>query len=184
METRNPAAADVQKKTGARLRYVAPEDIEVLPWQFAGAHTDGAVDVLFENARVPSLFWHVHGDCFYLRDSALARLFLREWLEHRCGFKDQYSLWHATLTLAGRAGCLTYDDEIYRNFTYQEARRSRGDVTPRPRRRRDGTLVDVEAAPLRRPSPKRRRGRVDATRPLSRTGPWDVEPAAPPRRDL
>jgi hypothetical protein len=45
----------------------------------------------------------------------------QEWLERRCGFKDQYSLWHAVLGLAGAAGCLQYEGEIYSNFTYQEA---------------------------------------------------------------
>ena len=45
----------------------------------------------------------------------------QEWLERRCGFKDQYSLWHAVLGMAGAAGCMKYDGEIYRNFTYQEA---------------------------------------------------------------
>ena len=49
------------------------------------------------------------------------RLKTQEWLERRCGFKDQYSLWHAVLGMAGAAGCMKYDGEIYRNFTYQEA---------------------------------------------------------------
>ena len=49
------------------------------------------------------------------------KIITQEWLERRCGFKDQYSLWHAVLGMAGAAGCMKYDGEIYRNFTYQEA---------------------------------------------------------------
>ena len=102
--------------------YVRPDALfAAVPALFRKAHYDDAVDVLFENARDPGLFWHLHGDTFYLRDVALSRIFLKEWLERRCGFKDQYSLWHAVLGLAGAAGCMRYEGEIYRNFTYQEA---------------------------------------------------------------
>ena len=124
--------------------YAPPEAMGVVPPLYAGAHGDGLVDVLFENSRDPRKFWHVHGDTFYLRDSPLARLFLREWITWRCGFKDQYSLWHAILVrpndprpppplssptarpprpqrLAGRGGCLAYHDEIFEKMTYQEA---------------------------------------------------------------
>ncbi|KAH8049485.1 10-hydroxy-9-(phosphonooxy)octadecanoate phosphatase [Aureococcus anophagefferens] len=101
--------------------YAPPEAFGVVPPLFAAAHGDGRVDVLFENARDPRTFWHIHGDTFYLRDAPLSRLFLREWITWRCGFKDQYSLWHAVLSLAGRAGCLRYADEIFVNMTYQEA---------------------------------------------------------------
>ena len=102
--------------------YVRPDALfAAVPALFRKAHYDDAVDVLFENARDPGLFWHLHGDTFYLRDVALSRIFLKEWLERRCGFKDQYSLWHAVLGLAGAAGCMRYDGEIYKNFTYQEA---------------------------------------------------------------
>ena len=80
--------------------YAPPEAMGVVPPLYAAAHGDGLVDVLFENSRDPRKFWHVHGDTFYLRDSPLARLFLREWITWRCGFKDQYSLWHAVLVRA------------------------------------------------------------------------------------
>lgn len=80
--------------------YAPPEAFGVVPPLFAAAHGDGRVDVLFENARDPRTFWHIHGDTFYLRDAPLSRLFLREWITWRCGFKDQYSLWHAVLVRA------------------------------------------------------------------------------------
>jgi len=85
------------------------------------AHAGGAVDVLFENAREPRAFWHVHGNVYYLRDSHLARKFLSEWLTWRCGFKDQYSLWHAILSLAGDAGCMPYRGEIFKRLDYENA---------------------------------------------------------------
>ena len=70
--------------------YVEAEDFGRAPERFAAVHAENRVDVLFENAREPSLFWHLHGDTFYVRDTALGRLFLGEWLELRCGFKDQH----------------------------------------------------------------------------------------------
>jgi len=42
--------------------YVLPSAIGALPDLFRRAHDDGAVDVLFENARDPRLFWHIKGD--------------------------------------------------------------------------------------------------------------------------
>lgn len=87
---------------------------------FLAVDVDHDVDVLFENSRNPNVFWHVHGSMFYVRDSVGARVFLSEWLHWRCGFKDQYSLWHAILSLSAHAGCLEYHDEIF-DMTYQEA---------------------------------------------------------------
>ena len=56
--------------------YVEAEDFGRAPERFAAVHAENRVDVLFENAREPSLFWHLHGDTFYVRDTALGRLFL------------------------------------------------------------------------------------------------------------
>lgn len=57
--------------------YVSPSHFGTLPTLFRKAHTDDTVDVLFENARDSQLFWHLHGDSFYLRDVALSRIFLK-----------------------------------------------------------------------------------------------------------
>ena len=58
--------------------YVRPDALfSSVPSLFRKAHYDDAVDVLFENARDQSLFWHLHGDTFYLRDVALSRIFLK-----------------------------------------------------------------------------------------------------------
>ena len=55
--------------------YVRPDALfSSVPSLFRKAHYDDAVDVLFENARDQSLFWHLHGDTFYLRDVALSRI--------------------------------------------------------------------------------------------------------------
>ena len=83
---------------------MSPADFGRAPAHFRAAHDENAVDVLFENARDPGLFWHLHGDTFYLRDVALSRIFLKEWLERRCGFKDQYPYWHSILVEGARAG--------------------------------------------------------------------------------
>ena len=58
--------------------YVRPDALfSSVPALFRKAHYDDVVDVLFENARDQSLFWHLHGDTFYLRDVALSRIFLK-----------------------------------------------------------------------------------------------------------
>ena len=57
--------------------------------------------------------WRVIGDIFFARNDAWAKRFLALWLSHRCGFKDQYPLWHAVLSSAEEAGCLAYGGEIY-----------------------------------------------------------------------
>lgn len=93
-------------------------------------HFDNKVDVLFENSRVPAIFWHVKASMFYVRDSTLGRRFMAAWLHWRCGFKDQYSVWHTILALARSYDCIDYHDEIFRNFTYKEAQHSGSHVVP------------------------------------------------------
>ena len=84
--------------------------------------TDGRVDVLF--GQQPSdIFWHVKGSHYYIRNTQLGRRFMAAWFGMRCGFKDQYSLWHAVLTLATHAKCLDYHGEIYQSMDYYDARR-------------------------------------------------------------
>ena len=60
---------------------------------------------------------------FYLRDADLGRRLLDAWIGNRCGFKDQYPLWHAILSEAGRAGCVAYAGEIYRMRAYDAMKR-------------------------------------------------------------
>lgn len=88
-------------------------------------HSDNNVDVLFENSRSPATFWHIKASMFYVRNSELGRRFMAAWLHWRCGFKDQYSVWHTILSLARTYGCIDYHDDIFRNFTYKEAQHSR-----------------------------------------------------------
>jgi hypothetical protein len=71
--------------------------------------------------------WRTKSDVFFARDDAFSWRFMALWLRHRCGFKDQYPLWHVTLKLADQAGCLhgsnstakgergrPYKDDIYK----------------------------------------------------------------------
>jgi len=69
------------------------------------------------------MFWHVHGSFFYVRNNSGGKRMMAAWFGMRCGFKDQYSLWHATLTLAKESGCLPYEGEVYRFLNYYEARK-------------------------------------------------------------
>ena len=81
------------------------------------------VDVLF-GTMTSKLFWQVHGSSFYVRNVQPARQLIAAWFGARCGFKDQFSLWHVILTFAVRSGCdLTYHGEIFSQLTYSEARR-------------------------------------------------------------
>ena len=57
--------------------------------------------------------WRVIGDLFFAREDAWAKAFLADWLSNRCGFKDQYPLWHVILSAARRANCLAYGGEVY-----------------------------------------------------------------------
>jgi len=77
------------------------------------------VDVLFGSTNFA--FWHVKSYVFYLRESTLARQLLAAWLRFRCGYKDQFALWHAVLTLAADYGCLDYHGELFTNFTYRSS---------------------------------------------------------------
>ncbi|KAJ8603814.1 hypothetical protein CTAYLR_000239 [Chrysophaeum taylorii] len=105
-------------------------------------HVDNKVDVLFENSHSRDLFWHVPGRLYYVRDTMLARRFIAGWLHFRCGFKDQYSLWHNVLTLAREEGCLKYHGEIFR-FAYKEAQHAI--LTPQVLRRYPHLKLDCAA---------------------------------------
>jgi len=58
-------------------------------------------------------FWRTSSARFFAKSSPTARAFLALWITHRCGFKDQRSLWHATM-LAAAAACpkVRYADEV------------------------------------------------------------------------
>jgi len=89
-----------------------------------GDHGARALDyVAFTNAGARHPFWNVKGCAFYARDAPLARRLLDRWLDDRCGFKDQYPLWHAILTEAAAAGCLRYAGEIYTMRSYDAMKR-------------------------------------------------------------
>ena len=75
----------------------------------------------------------------YLRDSPLARFVLDGWIDDRCGFKDQYPLWHTLLAAASRAHCLNYDGEIYGMLSHDAMKRAAA-VHP---------ALDVNASALR-----------------------------------
>ena len=51
----------------------------------------------------------------YVRGTEFGERFVASWLEHRCGFKDQYALWHTLLTLASDAGAVEYGGELGRS---------------------------------------------------------------------
>lgn len=68
------------------------------------------------------IFWLVKGGRFYASSSAFAKTLLETWLEYRCGFKDQWSLWHSILSMA--KDCIGYRDELL-NFTAYEAMKRR-----------------------------------------------------------
>ncbi|KAJ8602690.1 hypothetical protein CTAYLR_003771 [Chrysophaeum taylorii] len=100
--------------------FYADLDYVVVDWGWRAAATvakleNSVVEVLFNSA---SPMWHVKGRTFYVK-GWLGREFMATWLFYRCGFKDQYSLWHTILELADRFGCLKYDGEIM-NHTYKE----------------------------------------------------------------
>ncbi|KAJ8599495.1 hypothetical protein CTAYLR_007316 [Chrysophaeum taylorii] len=73
-------------------------------------------DVFFPAGR---LFWHPKSSAFFIRRSPLASELLCAWVHWRCGFKDQYALWHALLRVASHHGCVEYNNEVF-NFTYKK----------------------------------------------------------------
>ena len=87
-------------------------------------HGAGTLDLsFFSNAGSSAPFWNVKGCAFYARRSPLASAVLDGWIEERCGFKDQYPLWHTLLTAAADAGCLSYDGEIYGMLSHDAMKR-------------------------------------------------------------
>lgn len=96
-----------------------PEEIERV---YKTVHEDdgeAAVDVLFGRVK-HTAFWRVKSSSFYARDSRTARSLLSTWIASRCGFKDQFSLWHAILRVADASSCLSYHGEVM-NTTYKHA---------------------------------------------------------------
>lgn len=92
--------------------YVPQDDATIdVKETFHAIHDNDQVDILFGHSTYRT-FWRVKSSVFYLRDSQTARLLLATWLTERCGFKDQYSLWHSILKLAHDFGCLDYSGEM------------------------------------------------------------------------
>jgi hypothetical protein len=90
------------------------------PWDPAPLASPGT-DVAFHVEK--SFFWRASGSRYYARSTAFAADFLARWFDNRCSFKDQYSLWHTILEVAGEAGCVAYDGELWRDLTYWEAKK-------------------------------------------------------------
>ena len=87
---------------------------------------DDRVDVLFGNGA--RIFWHIKGSSYYVRKNHLGKQLMSAWFGYRCGFKDQYSLWHVLLLFADHYNCLTYDDHIFKQ-NYVDARAAK-DLDP------------------------------------------------------
>ena len=103
--------------------YVRPEDIEKAASSAKGMMQDSQYDVVLNEAHgprhptKPHPFWLAGGMRWYLRATPFSIKFVDGWLRHRCGFKDQYALWHTLLTLAE----VEYDGEIGR-LPYNQAK--------------------------------------------------------------
>lgn len=94
--------------------YVEPRVASMAAKAYHRVHSEGYIDIVF-NKEAHDAFWRVKSSTFYVRDVQVSRLLLASWITYRCGFKDQYSLWHAVLTLASTFGCLPYNGEIFSN---------------------------------------------------------------------
>ena len=102
-------------------------------------HARGDVDVAFFTHGLSHPFWNVKGSMFYLRDAPLAHRLLDAWIGDRCGFKDQYPLWHTLLIEGALAGCLSYAGEIY-TLTSWDAMKRGAEIYPQ---------LNVDAGALR-----------------------------------
>jgi len=116
------------------LYYVDLDAVVQHPWtipsDLLAEHRANLSDVSFGIMDV--LRWKVHGSRFYVRDTRRGRDFFAAWFRHRCTFKDQYSLWHTILSMAGREGCIDYEGELYARFTYRMARHAKVHKVPAP----------------------------------------------------
>ena len=116
------------------LYYVDLDAVVEHPWtipqDLLAEHRANLSDVSF--GIMDSLRWKVHGSRFYVRDTGRGRDFFAAWFRHRCTFKDQYSLWHTILSMAGREGCIDYEGELYARFTYRMARHAKLHKVPAP----------------------------------------------------
>ena len=90
------------------------------PWDPAPLAAPGT-DVAFHVEK--SFFWRASGSRYYARSTAFAADFFARWFDNRCSFKDQYSLWHTILEVAGEAGCVAYGGELWRDLKYWEAKK-------------------------------------------------------------
>lgn len=91
-------------------------DAVASPKTYRRVHDDGKWDLQFATPKAKA-FWLVKGGRFYARKgSRFATDVLDMWMTLRCGFKDQWSLWQAILTLS----CVEYNDQLL-NMTVQEA---------------------------------------------------------------
>ena len=127
--------------------YVRPEDVKKAA---SGAKTmmQNTYDVVLNEAHGPRRptkphpFWLAGGMRWYLRATPFSVKFVDGWLRHRCGFKDQYALWHTLLTLADG---VAYDGEIGR-LPYNQAKYAALKPTEIPRKWMSRDLLIGEAA--------------------------------------
>jgi hypothetical protein len=85
----------------------------------------GYADIVFKWTKKlgpATLRWKVMGSRYYARDTPFGRKFFARWMDNRCSFKDQYSLWHTILELAAEDGCLDYSGELWRDHAYEAVR--------------------------------------------------------------
>ena len=126
--------------------YVRPEDVQKAASSAIGM-TQGSYDVVLNEAHSarrptkPHPFWLAGGMRWYLRATPFSIKFVDGWLRHRCGFKDQYALWHTLLTLAE----VEYDGEIGR-LPYNQAKYAALKPTEIPRKWMSRDLLVGEAA--------------------------------------
>ena len=130
--------------------YVRPEDVKKAA---SGAKTmmQNTYDVVLNEAHgprhptKPHPFWLAGGMRWYLRATPFSIKFVDGWLRHRCGFKDQYALWHTLLTLGNDAKGVSYNGEIGR-LPYNQAKYAALKPTEIPRKWMSRDLLIGEAA--------------------------------------
>ena len=127
--------------------YVRPEDVQKAASGANGMMQDSQYDVVLNEAHgprhptKPHPFWLAGGMRWYLRATPFSIKFVDGWLRHRCGFKDQYALWHTLLTLAE----VEYDGEIGR-LPYNQAKYAALKPTEIPRKWMSRDLLIGEVA--------------------------------------
>ena len=107
--------------------YVRPEDVKEAASGANAITRNSNNDVVLNEVHGPRHptrphpFWLAGGMRFYLRATPFSVKFIDGWLRYRCGFKDQYALWHTLLSLADDGKGVSYDGELGR-LAYNQAK--------------------------------------------------------------